>query len=78
LGKGAICEAAFRVAVNAFKACGTSNTGMSGVVGRGLRDLAMGLVQAFPSERGKLDAAELVVSQMAGQDFAVRQTEVKK
>jgi alkylation response protein AidB-like acyl-CoA dehydrogenase len=78
MAKGAICETAFRVAVNAFKACGTSNTGMSGVVARGLRDLAMGLVQAFPAERGKLDAAEMVINERPPQDFAVGQTEVKR
>jgi hypothetical protein len=78
MAKGAICETAFRVAVNAFKACGTSNTGMSGVVGRGLRDLAMGLVQAFPAERGKLDAAEMVINERPPQDFVVGQPEVKR
>ena len=48
LAKGAMCEAAFNVAVNAFKACGTSNTGNSGVIARGMRDLSMGLVRALP------------------------------
>jgi alkylation response protein AidB-like acyl-CoA dehydrogenase len=71
LSKGSMCEAAFRVAVNAFKACGTSNTGNSGVVARGLRDLSMGLVQAFPAERGRLEAAEMVAHERATQDFAV-------
>ena len=64
-------EAAFRVAVNAFKACGTSNTGNSGVVARGLRDLSMGLVQAFPAERGRLEAAEMVTKEKPSADFAV-------
>ena len=71
LAKGMASEAAFRVAVNALKACGTSNTGNSGVIARGLRDLTMGLVQAFPAERGLLDAAEMVVQEKAAQDFAV-------
>ncbi len=71
LAKGAMCEAAFNVAVNAFKACGTSNTGNSGVIARGLRDLSMGLVQAFPAERGRLEAAEMVTKERANTDFAV-------
>jgi alkylation response protein AidB-like acyl-CoA dehydrogenase len=71
LAKGAVCEAAFRVGVTAFKACGTSNTGMNSVVVRGLRDLTMGLVQALPAERGKLDAAEIIINDRAAQDFAV-------
>ena len=77
LAKGAVCEAAFRVGVTAFKACGTSNTGMSGVVARGLRDLTMGLVQALPAERGKLDAAELIINERASQDFAVTKQEAQ-
>lgn len=71
LAKGAMCEAAFNVAVNAFKACGTSNTGNSGVIARGMRDLSMGLVQAFPAERGRLEAAEMVTKEKANTDFAV-------
>ena len=34
---------------------------MDNVIGRALRDTAMGLVQAFPAERGKLDLAKTVV-----------------
>lgn len=71
LAKGAMCEAAFNVAVNAFKACGTSNTGNSGVIARGMRDLSMGLVQAFPAERGRLEAAEMVTKERVNGDFAV-------
>ena len=71
MSKGSMCEAAFRVAVNAFKACGTSNTGNSGVVARGMRDLSMGLVQAFPAERGRLEAAEMVTKEKPTADFAV-------
>ena len=76
LAKGAVCEAAFRVGVNAFKALGTSNTGMSSVVVRGLRDLSMGLVQAFPAERGKLDAAALVINERPAQDFNTTKPEI--
>jgi alkylation response protein AidB-like acyl-CoA dehydrogenase len=71
MAKGSMSEAAFRVAMNAFKACGTSNTGNSGVVARGLRDLSMGLVQAFPAERGRLEAAEMVSRERVTTDFAV-------
>ncbi len=69
LSKGAMCEAAFNVAVNGFKACGTSNTGNTGVIARGMRDLSMGLVQAFPAERGRLEAAEMVTKERLSQDF---------
>lgn len=61
LSKGSVCEHAFEVAVLAMKACGTSNTGNTGVIARGLRDLSMGLVQSFPAERGRLEAAHMVV-----------------
>ncbi len=71
MSKGAIAEACFRVAVNAMKACGTSATGNTGVIARGIRDLSMGLVQAFPAERGKLDAAHMVSKEKAEADFAV-------
>jgi len=71
MSKGSMCEAAFRVGVNAMKACGTSSTGNSGVIARGLRDLSMGLVQAFPAERGRLEAAEMVSKEKIMSDFAV-------
>jgi alkylation response protein AidB-like acyl-CoA dehydrogenase len=78
LAKGLSSEAAFRVAVNALKACGTSNTSNSGPVARGLRDLTMGLVQAFPAERGLLDAAEIVVKEKPAQDFAIGEKDVRR
>lgn len=62
MSKGSVCDLAFAVGMNALKACGTSNTNNNGVIARGLRDLAMGLVQAFPSERGRLEAAQMVVN----------------
>jgi alkylation response protein AidB-like acyl-CoA dehydrogenase len=71
LCKGVVCEAAHRVAVNALKACGTSNTGNQGVIARGLRDLTMGLVQAFPAERGRIEAAKMIVTDSAQVQFAV-------
>ncbi len=62
LCKGETCEAAFRVATGALKLGGTSETGNTGSAARGLRDLAMGLVQAFPAERGRLEVAKMIVS----------------
>ena len=47
LAKGVAAESAMRVAQNALKMCGTSNTGNSGVIARMLKDITMGLVMAF-------------------------------
>jgi len=69
IAKGTIAESAFAVATNAMKACGTSNTGNSGMVARSLRDLSMGLVQAFPAERGRLEAASMIVTGAAQNSF---------
>ncbi len=71
MAKGSACEHAFQVAVIALKACGTSNTDNNGVIARGLRDLSMGLVQAFPAERGRLMVAESVVKAQMQADFSV-------
>ena len=62
IAKGAIAEEAFAVATCALKACGTGHTANSGVVARMLRDLSMGLVQAFPPERGRLEAATAIMT----------------
>ena len=62
LAKGEIVEACFEVAQGALKCCGTGATGNTGVYARGLRDLSMGLVQAFPAERGRLEVAKLIIS----------------
>jgi alkylation response protein AidB-like acyl-CoA dehydrogenase len=70
LGKGSICESAFAVAVSALKACGTSMTANSGPVARGMRDLTMGLVQAFPAEKGRLEAAHIVATDAPAAWFA--------
>lgn len=67
LSKGSVCEAAFRVGVNAIKACGTSATGNRGVLARSLRDLTMGLVQAFPAEKGRLEAAQMIIDHQQAQ-----------
>lgn len=59
--KGQIAEYAFEVAQSALKINGTSGTGFSMPTSRAIRDLAMGLVQAFPAERGRLQTAALLV-----------------
>ena len=68
LCKGEVSEAAFRVAQTALKACGTGNTGNDKPIARALRDLTMGLVQAFPAERGRLEVAKTIVE---GQEQAI-------
>lgn len=72
IAKGTVTDEAFAVAVCAMKACGTSNTGNGGPVARGLRDLSMGLVQAFPAEKGRLEAASLLVSGTESAQFGAR------
>ena len=69
LAKGRVCEAAYRVGTTALKTCGTSNATLDGVVGRSLRDLAMGLVQAFPAEKGQLEAASMVLTGQRQNEF---------
>ncbi len=68
LCKGVSAECAFNVAQYAMKMCGTSNTGNRGVIARMLRDISMGLVMAFPAERGRLEAAKMIVE---GEGYAV-------
>ncbi len=69
IAKGEIADNCFWVAVHALKSCGTGNTGMGGVVSRGLRDLSMALVQGFPAERGRLEAAAYHVFGKEGDQF---------
>jgi hypothetical protein len=59
--KGQIAEYSFKVAQSALKMMGTSGTGFSRPASRSTRDLAMGLVQAFPAERGRLQTAQYLV-----------------
>ena len=59
--KGQIAEYSFKVAQSALKMMGTSGTGFSMPASRAIRDLAMGLVQAFPAERGRLQTAQFLV-----------------
>ncbi|WP_420638470.1 acyl-CoA dehydrogenase family protein [Candidatus Poriferisocius sp.] len=70
IAKGEIADNCFNVAVHALKACGTGNTGMQGPISRALRDLSMGLVQGFPAERGRLEAAAYHVFGKEGEQFA--------
>ena len=59
--KGQVAECSFRVAQHALKLAGTAGTLFGTPFSRALRDLAMGLVQAFPAERGRLEAAQMLV-----------------
>jgi alkylation response protein AidB-like acyl-CoA dehydrogenase len=70
LAKGSVAQHAFAVGTGAFTACGTSNTGNSGVLSRMLRDLSMGLVQAFPAEKGRMEAATMIVTGSGSTQFA--------
>jgi alkylation response protein AidB-like acyl-CoA dehydrogenase len=72
LAKGEVCEAAFRVGVTALKTCGTSNAMNSGLVARSLRDLSMGLIQAFPAEKGRHEAAGMVLTGQRAAEFGRR------
>ena len=70
VAKGTVAERGFAVAMGALKANGTSGTGNTGLVARMFRDLSMGLVQAFPSERGKLEAAAMMMTGSGTTQFA--------
>jgi len=69
--KGTVAEAGFRVATNALKCMGTSGTTNAGVQARALRDMTMGLVQAFPAERGRLMAAQMELEGSEQTQFGV-------
>lgn len=62
LCKGEVTEAAHRVATTALKACGTRNTDDQGVLVRAFRDTSMGLLQAFPAEHGRIEAAKMTIA----------------
>ncbi|TDC77811.1 acyl-CoA dehydrogenase family protein [Actinomadura sp. 7K507] len=70
IAKGDIAESCYQVALGAFKACGTSAATLDGVIGRGMRDLAMGLVMTFPAERGRLEAAQVITEARENDLFA--------
>ncbi len=59
--KGEVAECSFKVAQAALKLAGTAGTLFDTPFSRALRDLAMGLVQAFPAERGRLETAQLLI-----------------
>lgn len=69
IAKGTCAEAAMDVAIGALKACGTSNTYNTGLVARSLRDISMGLVQAFPPERGRIEGARAIISGSESESF---------
>ncbi len=71
LCKGVTAEATMNVAHGALKMCGTSNTGNSGTIARMLRDITMGLVMAFPPERGRLEAAQMIVEGHSQDVFSI-------
>ena len=71
MAKGIIAESSMEVAQLALKMCGTSNTGNSGTIARALRDITMGLVMAFPAERGRLEAAKMIVEGQEQATFTV-------
>jgi alkylation response protein AidB-like acyl-CoA dehydrogenase len=74
LGKGVICEAAHDVGVLGLKACGTTNAAMSSLIGRAVRDLAMGLVQAFPAEKGRHEVAGIAMTGQRASEFGGAKT----
>lgn len=72
LCKGQVSEYGFKVAVNALKCLGTTGTNNHGPAAKGLRDMAMALVQAFPAERGRLMAAQMETDGQEQQQFGVK------
>ena len=73
LCKGVVAEAAFNLGAYCVKANGTGGgTGNHGVPARALRDLCMGLVQAFPAERGRLMAAQMEIDGVEQAQFGTR------
>jgi alkylation response protein AidB-like acyl-CoA dehydrogenase len=73
LCKGVVAEAAFNLGAYCVKASGTGGgTGNHGVPARALRDLCMGLVQAFPAERGRLMAAQMEIEGSEQAQFGTR------
>ena len=67
--KGQVAEYSFRVTQHALKLAGTAGTLFGTPFSRALRDVAMGLVQAFPAERGRLETAQLLVEGSAQTAF---------
>lgn len=61
--KGQVAEHSFKVTQAALKLAGTSGTLFDTPFSRALRDVAMGLVQAFPAERGRLETAKMLMDE---------------
>lgn len=61
--KGQVAEHAFKVTQHALKLAGTSGTLFTTPFSRALRDVSMGLVQAFPAERGRLETAKMLMEE---------------
>ena len=59
--KGQVAEYSFKVTQHALKLAGTAGTLFGTPFSRALRDVAMGLVQAFPAERGRIETAQMLV-----------------
>ena len=73
LCKGTVAEAAFKLGTYAMKSAGTGGgTGNHSVPARAMRDLCMGLVQAFPAERGRLMAAQMEIEGTEQAQFGTR------
>ena len=68
--KGQVAEYSFKVTQHALKLAGTAGTLFDTPFSRALRDVAMGLVQAFPAERGRLEAAQMLVEGTSQTAFA--------
>jgi alkylation response protein AidB-like acyl-CoA dehydrogenase len=67
--KGQVAEHSFKVTQHALKLAGTAGTLFSTPFSRALRDVSMGLVQAFPAERGRLQTAQMLVEGAGQQSF---------
>lgn len=72
LCKGQVAEYGFKLAVNALKCLGTTGTNNHSPAAKGLRDMAMALVQAFPAERGRLMAAQMETDGYEQAQFGVK------
>jgi alkylation response protein AidB-like acyl-CoA dehydrogenase len=70
--KGVVTEACFDVAIMALKCGGTSATMNESPIARAVRDIVMGLVQAFPAERGRLEVAKMLVLGAGQPQFGVK------
>ena len=72
--KGQVAEHSFKVTQHALKLAGTAGTLFGTPFSRALRDVAMGLVQAFPAERGRLEAARMLIGDAEQTSFGTGKT----